>query len=259
MQEWPFVVKNSGYPDCAGRAADGWNAPAGLAAIELRFGTKRSRRAVSDLCFASAEKPGRRGVADPRSRPQRFDHARGVLREPRRGMGSLDVELQAALNPDGDRKMERFGRTFASGGKVMRKRLRQGRLQRRHVVDAEFSEAAAEFDGRGVVQRFGGPDMPSPDVAIHRSQGSDYAAVVIPARHRVALQRDPLYAGAAGGKRLKALICESRRRGAERVRAPRRVEAPGVGGDRLIVRRPVFRPAPARRCREPLYLRLPPR
>src|SRR3954463_11155360 len=35
------------------------------------------------------------------------------------GARSLNIELQAALNPAGDRKIERFGWTFAPGDKVM--------------------------------------------------------------------------------------------------------------------------------------------
>lgn len=35
------------------------------------------------------------------------------------GARSLNIELQAALNPTGDRKVERFGWTFAPGDKVM--------------------------------------------------------------------------------------------------------------------------------------------
>src|SRR5437016_9906103 len=35
------------------------------------------------------------------------------------GARSLNIELQAALNPAGDRKVERFGWSFAPGDKVM--------------------------------------------------------------------------------------------------------------------------------------------
>jgi exodeoxyribonuclease V alpha subunit len=35
------------------------------------------------------------------------------------GARSLNIELRAALNPAGDRKVERFGWTFAPGDKVM--------------------------------------------------------------------------------------------------------------------------------------------
>jgi ATP-dependent exoDNAse (exonuclease V) alpha subunit len=41
--------------------------------------------------------------------------------ENRGGVGarSLNIELQAALNPAGERKVERFGWTFAPGDKIM--------------------------------------------------------------------------------------------------------------------------------------------
>jgi exodeoxyribonuclease V alpha subunit len=35
------------------------------------------------------------------------------------GARSLNIELQAALNPAGERKVERFGWTFAPGDKIM--------------------------------------------------------------------------------------------------------------------------------------------
>jgi ATP-dependent exoDNAse (exonuclease V) alpha subunit len=37
------------------------------------------------------------------------------------GARSLNIELQAALNPAGDRKVARFGWTFAPGDKVTRR------------------------------------------------------------------------------------------------------------------------------------------
>ena len=39
------------------------------------------------------------------------------------GARSLNIELQAALNPAGERKIERFGWTFAPGDKVMQCRF----------------------------------------------------------------------------------------------------------------------------------------
>jgi ATP-dependent exoDNAse (exonuclease V) alpha subunit len=48
------------------------------------------------------------------------------------GARSLNIELQAALNPAGERKVERFGWTFAPGDKIMQIEKRQRRLQRRH-------------------------------------------------------------------------------------------------------------------------------
>jgi len=40
------------------------------------------------------------------------------------GARSLNIELQAALNPSGETKVERFGWTFAPGDKVMQNRER---------------------------------------------------------------------------------------------------------------------------------------
>jgi exodeoxyribonuclease V alpha subunit len=49
------------------------------------------------------------------------------------GARSLNIELQTALNPAGERKVERFGWTFARGqGDADREPLRQRGLQRRH-------------------------------------------------------------------------------------------------------------------------------
>ena len=46
-------------------------------------------------------------------------HFIGPMNRGGAGARSLNIELQAALNPAGDRKVERFGWTFAPGDKVM--------------------------------------------------------------------------------------------------------------------------------------------
>jgi exodeoxyribonuclease V alpha subunit len=62
------------------------------------------------------------------------------------GARSLNIELQAALNPAGDKKVERFGWTFAPGDKVMQieneydKEVYNGDIGRRsQPVDATHS------------------------------------------------------------------------------------------------------------------------
>ena len=58
------------------------------------------------------------------------------------GARSLNIELQAALNPAGDRKVERFGWTFAPGDKVIarvgtaRERTLDGWDRQRDVYEA---------------------------------------------------------------------------------------------------------------------------
>jgi exodeoxyribonuclease V alpha subunit len=72
------------------------------------------------------------------------------------GARSLNIELQAALNPAGERKVERFGWTFAPGDKVMQiendydKEVYNGDIGYIVDVDPDAGELVATFDGRSV-------------------------------------------------------------------------------------------------------------
>ena len=132
------------------------------------------------------------------------------------GARSLNIELQAALNPAGDRKVERFGWTFAPGDKVMQiendydKEVYNGDIGYIDDVDPNAGEVAVSFDGRSVTYGFGELDMLVPAYAatIHKSQGSEYPAVIIPVltQHYAMLQRNLLYTGVTRGKRLVVLV-----------------------------------------------------
>src|SRR5713226_1302313 len=94
------------------------------------------------------------------------------------GARSLNIELQKALNPAGERKVERFGWTFAPGDKVMQiendydKEVYNGDLGYIDDVDPESAELTASFDGRAVAYGFGELDtlVPAYAVTIHKSQ-----------------------------------------------------------------------------------------
>jgi exodeoxyribonuclease V alpha subunit len=132
------------------------------------------------------------------------------------GARSLNIELQAALNPAGERKVERFGWTFAPGDKVMQiendydKEVYNGDIGYIDDVDPNAGEIVASFDGRSVTYGFGELDMLVPAYAatIHKSQGSEYPAVIIPVltQHYAMLQRNLLYTGVTRGKRLVVLV-----------------------------------------------------
>jgi exodeoxyribonuclease V alpha subunit len=132
------------------------------------------------------------------------------------GARSLNIELQAALNPTGEQKVERFGWTFAPNDKVMQvendyeKEVYNGDIGYVGDVDSESGEIAVIFDSRSIKYGFGELDMLVPAYAttIHKSQGSEYPAVVIPVmtQHYAMLQRNILYTGATRGKRLVVLI-----------------------------------------------------
>ena len=182
---------------------------------------------ASDFYFVPAEDPE---TAAARIRelvatriPQRFglDPVRDIqvlcpMNRGAVGARALNVDLQEVLNPAGGRKVERFGWTFAPGDKVMQmendydKEVYNGDIGFIENVDPELGEVSASFDGRTVAYGFGELDALAPAYAttIHKSQGSEYPAVVIPVmtQHYVMLQRNLLYTGVTRGRRLVVLV-----------------------------------------------------
>jgi exodeoxyribonuclease V alpha subunit len=132
------------------------------------------------------------------------------------GARSLNVELQAALNPAGDKKVERFGWTFAPGDKVMQiendydKDVYNGDIGMITDIDIDEGELAVNFEGRTVSFVFGELDtlVPAYAATIHKSQGSEYPVVVIPVmtQHYAMLQRNLIYTGVTRGKKLVVLV-----------------------------------------------------
>ena len=132
------------------------------------------------------------------------------------GARSLNIELQNALNPPGEIRIERFGWTFCPGDKVMQvendydKDVYNGDLGVVSGIDMEEGELTVDFDGRDVNYSFGELDelVLAYATTIHKSQGSEYPAVVIPltTQHYPMLQRNLVYTGVTRGKRLVVLV-----------------------------------------------------
>ena len=132
------------------------------------------------------------------------------------GARSLNIELQNALNPPGEIRNERFGRTFCPGDKVMQvendydKEVYNGDLGVVSGIDMEEGELSVDFDGRDVNYGFAELDelVLAYATTIHKSQGSEYPAVVIPltTQHYPMLQRNLVYTGVTRGKRLAVLV-----------------------------------------------------
>ena len=132
------------------------------------------------------------------------------------GSRSLNIELQQLLNPDPVEQVERFGWRFAPGDKVMQiandyeKEVFNGDLGTIDSIDADNSELTVLFDGKPVSYGWGELDtlVPAYACTIHKSQGSEYPAVVIPllTQHYTMLQRNLLYTGITRGKRLVVLV-----------------------------------------------------
>jgi hypothetical protein len=96
------------------------------------------------------------------------------------GARSLNIELQAASNPAGERKVERFGWTFAPGDKVMQiendydKEVYNGDIGYIDDVDPETGELKANFDGRSVTYGFDELDTLGPCLCGHHPQEPEF-------------------------------------------------------------------------------------
>jgi exodeoxyribonuclease V alpha subunit len=134
------------------------------------------------------------------------------------GIRELNHRLQAELNPArGDEPVvEKFGWHFRARDKVIQtendyaKEVFNGDIGQIVGVDPVEREVTVKFDQREVVYDFGELDEVSLAYAItiHKSQGSEFPAVVIPlaTQHYMLLQRNLAYTGVTRGKRLVVLI-----------------------------------------------------
>jgi len=135
---------------------------------------------------------------------------RGLL-----GTVHLNRELQKLLNPTGE-AIERGETLFRLGDKVMQvrnnydKAVFNGDLGRIVQIDKEEEELQVDFDGRPVTYAFGELDELNLAyaISIHKSQGSEYSAVVIPLHtsHYLMLHRSILYTAVTRGKELVVLV-----------------------------------------------------
>ena len=134
----------------------------------------------------------------------------------RAGVRSLNAELQLVLNPGRADAIEKFGWNFAAGDKIMQisndydKSVFNGDIGYISSVDPIEGILIANFDGMAVQYAFGELDsiVPAYATTIHKSQGSEFPAVVMPmlTEHFPMLKRNLLYTGLTRGRRLVVLV-----------------------------------------------------
>jgi exodeoxyribonuclease V alpha subunit len=134
------------------------------------------------------------------------------------GVRELNMALQRVLNPtrNGEAAVERFGWRFQKGDKVIQtennydKDVFNGDIGIMERVDPVEQEVSIRFDDRLVKYDYGELDEVSLAyaVSIHKSQGPEFPAVVIPLamQHYMLLQRNLIYTGITRGKRLLVLV-----------------------------------------------------
>jgi exodeoxyribonuclease V alpha subunit len=134
------------------------------------------------------------------------------------GVGELNRRLQLALNPPGQGRPEhRHGsQVFRAGDRVMQirnnyeKDVYNGDMGRITALDAVNHQMRVRIDDRIVVYEFTDLDelLHAYAVSVHKSQGSEFRAVVVPvlAQHFVMLQRNLLYTAVTRAQELVVLV-----------------------------------------------------
>jgi exodeoxyribonuclease V alpha subunit len=134
------------------------------------------------------------------------------------GVSELNQRLQAALNPPrpGEAAIEKFGSRFSVRDKVIQtennydKDVFNGDIGQVSALNPDERELTVRFDQREVAYDFGELDelALAYAITIHKSQGSEFPAVVVPlaAQHYLLLQRNLVYTAVTRGKRLVLLI-----------------------------------------------------
>ena len=131
------------------------------------------------------------------------------------GTSNLNAELQKHLNTSQD-ELVRGGKVLKVGDKVMQirndydKDVFNGDIGRIAGIDREEQEVVVDYDGRPVSYEYADLDeiVIAYAVSVHKSQGSEYPAVVMPVltQHYMLLQRNLLYTGITRGKKLVILV-----------------------------------------------------
>jgi exodeoxyribonuclease V alpha subunit len=131
------------------------------------------------------------------------------------GADALNRDLQDTLNP-GQLEIARGGRIYRIGDKVMQTRndydreVWNGDVGRITTLDTGAARAFVRFAEREHEYRLEelGDLVPAYAISVHRSQGSEYPAVVLPVvtEHFVMLKRSVLYTGITRGKRLVVVV-----------------------------------------------------
>jgi exodeoxyribonuclease V alpha subunit len=138
------------------------------------------------------------------------------------GAREMNMLLQQRLNPprDGEPTVERFGWQFRLRDKVIQtendydKEVFNGDIGQIVKIQPEERELIVRFDDRDVPYDFGELDEISLAYAItiHKSQGSEFPAVVIPLamQHYLLLQRNLVYTAVTRGRKMVVLVGQKR-------------------------------------------------
>ncbi|MCB9877981.1 MAG: ATP-dependent RecD-like DNA helicase [Planctomycetes bacterium] len=131
------------------------------------------------------------------------------------GADALNRDLQDLLNP-GQIEVERGGKRYRIGDKVMQIRndydreVWNGDVGRLTYLDTHAAKAYVRFPDREHQYGFEelGDLLPAYAISVHRSQGSEYPAIIVPVTtdHFLMLRRSLLYTAITRGKKLVVVV-----------------------------------------------------
>ena len=131
------------------------------------------------------------------------------------GTENLNAKLQESLNPSGTAIL-RGGRTFRIKDKVMQirnnyeKEVFNGDIGRITALDEETREVTVTYDGVPVPYEASDLDeiVHAYAISVHKSQGSEYPAVILPLlpQHYLLLQRNLIYTAVTRAKKLLIIV-----------------------------------------------------
>ncbi len=134
------------------------------------------------------------------------------------GVANLNEQLQLALNPPSAGRPERRigGRTLRVGDRLMQtrnnydKEVFNGDIGRLVALEVVEQTAVIDFDGRKLVYDWMELDevVHAFAISVHKAQGSEYPAVVVPVtmQHYLMLQRNLLYTAVTRAQKLVVLV-----------------------------------------------------
>ncbi len=131
------------------------------------------------------------------------------------GAGNLNHRLQEAVNPKGT-TIQRGERNFRLHDKVMQvrnnydKEVFNGDIGKITRIYPDNQQIVISFDGRDLAYDFSELDeiVLAYAISVHKSQGSEYPAVIIPilTQHYILLQRNLIYTAVTRGRKLVVMV-----------------------------------------------------
>ena len=187
---------------------------------------RRERGPLEDFYFIEQEDPEQvvriitELVCERIPKRFRFDRVEGIqvlspMHKGLAGTENLNMTLQQALNPSGE-ELARGERKFRLSDKVMQVRnnyekdVFNGDIGRISSIDREEQVVTVAFDGVPVPYESSELDeiIHAYAISVHKSQGSEYPAVIVPIlpQHYLLLQRNLIYTAVTRARELAVMV-----------------------------------------------------